>query len=146
MYEDKIVRLMLVAQWKFEDPKRYEMINQLAEGVYDAWLQGDVLDEYQLMFTTESLYHCLQAISADEEKKEIIDKLEDKLSHYLGMLRGSIVDEVTLAVRLKEELLEDWEIYDRIRYLVGDDGCAEVLSLIDDPVRQRSGNYDSTIP
>ena len=49
-------------------------------------------------------------------------------------------------MRLKDELLEDWEISARMRYLVSDDGCAEVLSLIDNFVKQRSRNYDSTIP
>jgi hypothetical protein len=146
MYEDRIVRRMLVAQWKFEDRKRYERINRVAEEIYDARLREDMPDEYQLIFSAESLYHCLQAISADERNIEIIGKLKDKLSHCLGVLRGRIVDEVTLAMRLKEELLEDWEISDRMRYLVGDDGCAEVLSLIDDFVKQRSGNYGSTIP
>jgi hypothetical protein len=78
--------------------------------------------------------------------KSKIEKFKTKLSRQLSVLRSSFDDEVSLAMRLKDELLEDWEISARMRYLVSDDGCAEVLSLIDNFVKQRSRNYDSTIP
>jgi len=140
MYSDRIVRRILSAQLKYNNPQQFVRLHQFAEKLYDCWIRSldlyskplpiPVTDQWQLIFIIESLYHSLQIpenVSPTDAIQITIDNFKNNLSQIKSAFPGNLPN---LGIQLKDALINDLEIINHLKYVFNENAFQAILEVV----------------
>jgi hypothetical protein len=124
---------MLAVQMYLQDRKRYRLVNEQAQEIFDKWARGCGVNDPQVrrVAILESLYHlvelnCRKSESEELEDKALEDKLEKKLEDYLDSFSNPLHQ-----LQLRDALTRDQELNELISWQVGPKTISVLVSIID---------------
>jgi hypothetical protein len=144
LHTDRIARRLLALAMRSASPRSHGRLNAIARHIFKAWLDGRNIeavpregppvyagklpnkprDHLQVALVQEYLYHYLQSVEtvSEEDLEQEARRLHDELDSSLGAY-----DVPNQGGRLRDALMSDWELEDRIYYLAGGEEAGEAL-------------------
>jgi hypothetical protein len=144
LHTDRIARRLLALAMRTASPRSHDRLNAIARHIFKAWLAGKNIeavpresppvyagklpnkprDHLQVALVQEYLYHYLQSVEtvSEEDLEQEARRLHDELDSSLGAY-----DVPNQGSRLRDALMSDWELEDRIYYLAGGEEAGEAL-------------------
>ncbi|MGW4435575.1 hypothetical protein ACWELO_07410 [Streptomyces sp. NPDC004596] len=131
MYRDAIVRLLSASMMRLTDPARYLRLTEYAASLFKGWVLGvgadgqdlpqKPMDQLQIFFAVEALYHRLDACRINAEDGDLPAALADLTSELVRHFRCSFGEPEELQAQFHEILQNDREFWAILADVGGND-------------------------
>lgn len=147
------VRRILHRWMKYEAPKIYQQLNQIACAMYEERIQdlnglgekqkaiSTISTDWRRVYMQEAIYHLILELEHDQgDKKNWSKFLETKIDFYLKNLY-SRAHKLEVMGRLKDLIWDEWEkddeLHEEINRIVGDNQAGDQI----DQIMEKLNNY-----